>query len=165
MTRLRRLSGLVPGTHWKAATNGFPFFQKLPEVKASPNTSQNSSLKAEKLQILQPATDSGVNDTPGLLFHPQTNLDKSLWQGQQGETRCLWGISGFLHAKGTLNSIFRNALELLDAILTCTGDLSGRCGDRIRKVNRPKPFFFQLSLAYLARGDIEKGSRLMADNI
>jgi len=36
MTRLRRLSGLVPGTPCKAATNGFPFFQKLPEVKASP---------------------------------------------------------------------------------------------------------------------------------
>lgn len=36
LTRLRRLSGLAPGTPWKAATNGFPFFQKLPEVKQGP---------------------------------------------------------------------------------------------------------------------------------
>lgn len=70
----------------KAAANGFLFFQKLPEVKASPNTAYNSSVKADKLQLSQPVTNHGVNDHV-LVFHPLTNLDKSLWQEQQREAQ------------------------------------------------------------------------------
>lgn len=54
LTRLRRLSGLAPSTPWKAANNGFPFFQKLPEVKQAPAQART----VEKLQILQLIVES-----------------------------------------------------------------------------------------------------------